>query len=99
VYSVISPEGCAAILWKSASKAADAAEILGITAHRLKSLGLIDRIINEPVGGAHRDHVQMASLLKRGLSDSLRQLQSSSIDALLDERHRRILSYGKFKSA
>jgi acetyl-CoA carboxylase carboxyl transferase subunit alpha len=99
VYSVISPEGCAAILWKSASKAADAADILGITAHRLKSLGLIDRIINEPVGGAHRDHAQMGQLLKRGLSDALRQLQSSSIDELLDERHRRILSYGKFKSA
>jgi acetyl-CoA carboxylase carboxyl transferase subunit alpha len=99
VYSVISPEGCAAILWKSASKAADAADILGITAHRLKSLGLIDRIINEPVGGAHRDHAQMGQLLKRGLSEALRQLQASPIDALLDERHRRILSYGKFKSA
>jgi acetyl-CoA carboxylase carboxyl transferase subunit alpha len=99
VYSVISPEGCAAILWKSASKAADAADILGITAHRLKSLGLIDRIINEPVGGAHRDHAQMGQLLKRGLSEALRQLQSSSIDDLLEERHRRILSYGKFKSA
>jgi acetyl-CoA carboxylase carboxyl transferase subunit alpha len=99
VYSVISPEGCAAILWKSASKAADAADILGITAHRLKSLGLIDRIINEPVGGAHRDHAQMGQLLKRGLSEALRQLQSSSIEDLLEERHRRILSYGKFKSA
>jgi acetyl-CoA carboxylase carboxyl transferase subunit alpha len=99
VYSVISPEGCAAILWKSAAKAADAADILGITSHRLKSLGLIDRIINEPVGGAHRDHAQMGQLLKRGLSEALRQLQSSSIDTLLDERHRRILSYGKFKSA
>jgi acetyl-CoA carboxylase carboxyl transferase subunit alpha len=99
VYSVISPEGCAAILWKSASKAADAADILGITAHRLKSLGLIDRIINEPVGGAHRDHAQMGQLLKRGLSEALRQLQASSIDDLLNERHRRILSYGKFKSA
>jgi acetyl-CoA carboxylase carboxyl transferase subunit alpha len=98
VYSVISPEGCAAILWKSASKAADA-DILGITAHRLKSLGLIDRIINEPVGGAHRDHAQMGQLLKRGLSEALRQLQSSSIEDLLEERHRRILSYGKFKSA
>jgi acetyl-CoA carboxylase carboxyl transferase subunit alpha len=99
VYSVISPEGCAAILWKSATKAADAADILGITAHRLKSLGLIDRIINEPVGGAHRDHAQMGQLLKRGLSEALRQLQSSSIEDLLEERHRRILSYGKFKSA
>jgi acetyl-CoA carboxylase carboxyl transferase subunit alpha len=98
VYSVISPEGCAAILWKSAAKAADAADILGITAHRLKSLGLIDRIINEPLGGAHRDHEQMGLLLKRGLSEALRQLQSSPIDTLLEERHRRILSYGKFKS-
>jgi acetyl-CoA carboxylase carboxyl transferase subunit alpha len=99
VYSVISPEGCAAILWKSAAKAADAAEILGITAHRLKSLGLIDRIINEPLGGAHRDHEQMATFLKRGLSEALRQVQALPIEALLEERHRRILSYGKFKSA
>jgi hypothetical protein len=60
VYSVISPEGCAAILWKSAEKAPEAAEIMGITAHRLKALGLIDRIVNEPLGGAHRDPAQMA---------------------------------------
>jgi acetyl-CoA carboxylase carboxyl transferase subunit alpha len=98
IYSVISPEGCAAILWKSASKAADAAEILGITSHRLKSLGLIDRIVNEPVGGAHRDPEQMGVLLKRALSDALRQAQSTPIDQLLDERHRRILAYGKFKA-
>lgn len=98
IYSVISPEGCAAILWKSASKAADAAEILGITSHRLKALGLIDRIINEPVGGAHRDPVQMSQLLKRGLADALRQVQAMSIDKLLAERHSRLMSYGKFKS-
>jgi acetyl-CoA carboxylase carboxyl transferase subunit alpha len=98
IYSVISPEGCAAILWKSAAKAADAAEILGITSHRLKSLGLIDRIVNEPVGGAHRDPEQMGVLLKRALSDALRQAQSTPIDQLLDERHRRILAYGKFKA-
>jgi acetyl-CoA carboxylase carboxyl transferase subunit alpha len=99
IYSVISPEGCAAILWKSAAKAADAAEILGITSHRLKSLGLIDRIVNEPVGGAHRDPEQMGVLLKRALSDALRQAQSTPIDQLLDERHRRILAYGKFKAS
>jgi acetyl-CoA carboxylase carboxyl transferase subunit alpha len=98
IYSVISPEGCAAILWKSAAKAADAAEILGITSHRLKSLGLIDRIVNEPVGGAHRDPEQMGVLLKRALSDALRQAQGTPIDQLLDERHRRILAYGKFKA-
>jgi acetyl-CoA carboxylase carboxyl transferase subunit alpha len=67
VYSVISPEGCAAILWKSAEKAPEAAEIMGITAHRLKALGLIDRIVNEPLGGAHRDPAQMALMLKRAL--------------------------------
>jgi acetyl-CoA carboxylase carboxyl transferase subunit alpha len=99
VYSVISPEGCAAILWKSAAKAADAADILGITAHRLKSLGLIDRIINEPLGGAHRDPEQMGVLLKRGLAEALRQAQASDLTALLDQRHERILSYGKFKAA
>jgi acetyl-CoA carboxylase carboxyl transferase subunit alpha len=98
VYSVISPEGCAAILWKSASKAPDAAEILGITSHRLKSLGLIDRIVNEPLGGAHRDPEQMGQLLKRSLSEALRQVQAMPLGALLEERHSRILSYGKFKS-
>jgi acetyl-CoA carboxylase carboxyl transferase subunit alpha len=98
VYSVISPEGCAAILWKSASKAPDAAEILGITSHRLKSLGLIDRIVNEPLGGAHRDPEQMGQLLKRSLGEALRQVQAMPINALLEERHSRILSYGKFKS-
>ena len=70
IYSVISPEGCASILWKSAEKAPEAAEALGITAHRLKALGLIDRIVAEPLGGAHRDPKQMAELLKRALADS-----------------------------
>jgi acetyl-CoA carboxylase carboxyl transferase subunit alpha len=97
VYSVISPEGCAAILWKSADKAPEAAETLGITATRLKSLGLVDRVVSEPVGGAHRDPQQMAQLLKRALSDSLRQLQGVPIDELLQQRHQRIMGYGKFK--
>jgi acetyl-CoA carboxylase carboxyl transferase subunit alpha len=99
VYSVISPEGCAAILWKSAEKAADAAETMGITAHRLKTLGLIDRIITEPVGGAHRDPQQMAQQLRRAIADSLRQLQSLELKQLLRQRHERIMAYGKFKDA
>ncbi len=72
-YSVISPEGCASILWKSADKAPEAAEALGLTAHRLKALGLIDKIVTEPLGGAHRDSKQMSALLKRALADALRQ--------------------------
>lgn len=97
IYSVISPEGCAAILWKSAEKAPDAAETLGITAHRLKALGLIDRIVSEPLGGAHRDPQQMAQLLRRAISDALRQLQAIDVKTLLRQRHDRILAYGKFK--
>ena len=97
VYSVISPEGCAAILWKSAEKAPEAAEILGITAHRLKALGLIDRIISEPVGGAHRDPAQMAVFLKRALSEALRQFKDADTKSLLAKRHERLLAYGKFK--
>jgi len=96
-YSVISPEGCASILWKSAEKAPEAAEALGLTAHRLKALGLIDRIVAEPLGGAHRDAKQMAALLKRALADSLRQLQSLKPKELLAARHARLLGYGKFK--
>jgi acetyl-CoA carboxylase carboxyl transferase subunit alpha len=97
VYSVISPEGCAAILWKSADKASDAAESMGITAQRLKTLGLIDRIIAEPIGGAHRDPQQMAQQLRRAISDSLRQLQALDLKVLLRQRHERIMAYGKFK--
>ena len=97
VYSVISPEGCAAILWKSAEKAPDAAETLGITAHRLKALGLIDRIVNEPLGGAHRDPQQMAQFLRRAISDALRQLQAMDVKTLIKQRHERIMAYGKFK--
>jgi acetyl-CoA carboxylase carboxyl transferase subunit alpha len=97
IYSVISPEGCAAILWKSAEKAPDAAETLGITAHRLKALGLIDRVISEPVGGAHRDPQQMAQLLRRAISDALRQLQALDTKTLLDQRMERLMAYGKFR--
>jgi acetyl-CoA carboxylase carboxyl transferase subunit alpha len=97
VYSVISPEGCAAILWKSAEKAPEAAEIMGITAHRLKALGLIDRIVNEPLGGAHRDPAQMALMLKRALGEALRQFQNIKPAELVRQRQQRILAYGKVK--
>jgi acetyl-CoA carboxylase carboxyl transferase subunit alpha len=97
-YSVISPEGCASILWKSADKAPEAAEALGLTAHRLKALGVIDKIVAEPLGGAHRDPKQMASMLKRALADTLRQFQGMKTKDLLSARHERLLAYGKFKS-
>ncbi len=96
-YSVISPEGCASILWKSSERASEAAEALGLTAHRLKALGLIDRIVSEPVGGAHRDPKQMSALLKRALGDSLRQFQGVKTKDLLAARHARLMGYGKFK--
>jgi len=96
-YSVISPEGCATILWKSAEKAAEAAETMGITAPRLKSLGLIDKIVNEPLGGAHRDHDAMALALKKSLQDSLKQLSGMSAEELLATRYERLMSYGRFK--
>ena len=96
-YSVISPEGCAAILWKSADKAPEAAETLGITATRLKALGLIDKIVNEPLGGAHRDPDAMMVLMKKALADSWRQLREKSLDELLAARFDKLVSYGKFK--
>ena len=96
VYSVISPEGCASILWKTSERASDAAEALGITAHRLKALGLIDKIVSEPVGGAHRDPKQMASQLKRGLVDALRQVSGLGVEDLLNRRYERLKAYGRF---
>jgi len=96
VYSVISPEGCASILWKTSDKAQDAAEALGITAHRLKAMGLIDKIVNEPVGGAHRDFKQMAGFLKRALNDAYRQVVDLKVSELVDRRYERLQSYGKF---
>ena len=96
-YSVISPEGCASILWKSAEKAPEAAEILGITAPRLKTLGLIDKIISEPQGGAHRDAALAAQNVKKALADSLRQLSDIPTDKLLKTRFERLMQYGKFE--
>jgi acetyl-CoA carboxylase carboxyl transferase subunit alpha len=98
-YSVISPEGCASILWKSAAKAPEAAEALGLTAHRLKALGLIDKIVNEPLGGAHRDAKGMAALLRRALADSLRQFQGMSVNDLRERRFEKLMAYGKFKES
>ncbi len=96
-YSVISPEGCASILWKSAEKAPEAAETMGITAHRLKTLGLIDKVVSEPLGGAHRDHAAMAQNLKKALQDALKQLSVLSTAELLATRYERLMSYGRFK--
>jgi acetyl-CoA carboxylase carboxyl transferase subunit alpha len=96
IYSVISPEGCASILWKTAERAADAAEQLGITAHRLKALGLVDKIVNEPVGGAHRDPKQMAAFLKRALNDAFRQVSDLPVKDLVQRRYERLQSYGRF---
>ena len=98
-YSVISPEGCASILWKSADKASVAAETLAITSTRLKSLGLIDRIVNEPLGGAHRAPEVMMQTLRRALTDELARQQAKPIDELLEVRYQRLMSYGKYKEA
>lgn len=96
-YAVISPEGCASILWRSADKASTAAEALAITADRLKGFGLIDRVVNEPVGGAHRDPETMARQLSRALADSLRQVSGLSVDQLREKRLERLLSYGRYQ--
>ncbi|CAM5472291.1 acetyl-CoA carboxylase carboxyltransferase subunit alpha [Thauera mechernichensis] len=96
-YSVISPEGCASILWKSADKAPDAAETMGITAARLKALSLVDRVVNEPVGGAHRDPRAMATALKRALGDALRELEALTPSELVAQRYDKLMSYGRFK--
>ena len=96
-YSVISPEGCASILWKSADKAPEAAETMGITAQRLKTLGLVDRIVSEPLGGAHRDHVAMAQTLKKALQDALANVSALATTELLARRYERLMSYGRFK--
>lgn len=95
-YSVISPEGCASILWKSADKAKDAAEALGITSGRLLELGLVDRVIDEPLGGAHRDVAATAASVKQALLDALMNLDSMTTDALIARRQERIMSYGTF---
>lgn len=99
IYSVISPEGCASILWKSADKAPDAAETLGITASRLKTLGLIDRVVAEPLGGAHRDPSTMMQTLRKSLQDALSEAQAKPVDELVETRFERLMAYGKFKEA
>ncbi len=93
-YSVISPEGCASILWKSAEKASEAAQAMGITAERLKELGFVDTLIEEPLGGAHRHPQTTADRVKEALLASLDRLQSLEIDALLERRYERLMSYG-----
>ncbi len=98
-YSVISPEGCASILWRSADMAPEAAEALGITASRLKTLGLVDKIVNEPLGGAHRDPQAAAQALKKPLADALRQLQAKKPKELVEARLERLMSHGRFKEA
>ncbi|HEX6005224.1 MAG TPA: acetyl-CoA carboxylase carboxyltransferase subunit alpha [Burkholderiales bacterium] len=96
-YSVISPEGCASILWKSADFAPDAAETLGITAARLRTLGLVDKVVNEPLGGAHRDPDAMLQNVRKALQDTWRQLRDKPIDELLETRFEKLIGYGKFK--
>ena len=96
-YSVISPEGCASILWKSADKAKLAAEAMAITSDKLKDQGLVDVVIPEPLGGAHRDPDATAAALKRTLLEQLDILQSEDLDALVSARYRRMMGYGKFK--
>lgn len=98
-YSVISPEGCASILWKDSEKAAEAAEIMGITAPRLKSLGLIDEVIPEPLGGAHRDWDAVAGQLKNVLLQQLESLQNLALEDLLDQRYKKVLAYGVYGEA
>ena len=95
-YSVISPEGCASILWKDAAKAKDAAEQMGITAQRLKSLGLVDKVVREPIGGAHRNPLQMGKRLKAVIMNELDALEAKPVDRLLDDRYARLRGYGAY---
>jgi acetyl-CoA carboxylase carboxyl transferase subunit alpha len=97
IYSVISPEGCASILWKSADKAPDAAETLGITANRLKTLGLVDRVVAEPPGGAHRDPTTIMQTLRKALQEALSEAQEKPTNDLVEARFERLMAYGKFK--
>ena len=96
-YSVISPEGCAAILWKDAAKTQDAAEALGITAPKLKALGLVDRVLSEPLGGAHRDHKSMGATVKKAIAESLKELKDLTPEKLVQKRQQKLLQLGKFK--
>ena len=98
-YSVISPEGCASILWKNANMASTAAQIMGITAPRLKALNLIDRIIPEPAGGAHRDPALMMHNMKVALSEALSDVQQLPVDTLLETRYQHLMSHGRYKDS
>lgn len=98
-YSVISPEGCASILWKSAEKANLAAEAMAITSDRLKEFELIDEIIDEPLGGAHRDHELMGKNLKQVLKEQLAKLKNLPLDKLMEDRYQKIMDYGQFKES
>ncbi|MEX0584579.1 MAG: acetyl-CoA carboxylase carboxyl transferase subunit alpha [Natronospirillum sp.] len=95
-YSVISPEGCASILFKTSDRAADAADAMGITAERLYELGLVDTVVKEPLGGAHRDMDLMSTHLKQALASTLKNLQEMSINAVLDQRYQRLMSFGNY---
>ena len=97
IYSVISPEGCASILWKSSDKAQDAAEAMGITSSRLNALGLIDRVVEEPLGGAHRHPDEMARSLRLAVKTELDELSNLSVDELLERRYERLMQYGEYK--
>jgi len=96
-YSVISPEGCASILWKSADKASEAAEVMGIIAERLKELDLIDTILAEPLGGAHRDFTAMAKTLEQSLRDALNRYTELPMEQLLADRYQRLMQFGVYK--
>jgi len=97
IYSVISPEGCASILWKSGEKSADAAEAMGITAQKLHELGLVDEVVEEPLGGAHRDGAAMAETLRDALGRYLARLDELPVDQLLSERYQRLVGAGEFR--
>ena len=99
IYSVISPEGCASILWKSADKAEDAAEAMRITARQLNEFGLVDEVLEEPLGGAHRNPREAAEIIRNALLKNLDELDQLSTDTLLEERQRRLSSFGKYKEA
>jgi len=97
IYSVISPEGCASILFKDAARANEAADALGLTADRLRELNLVDKVISEPMGGAHRDPGLMAETLRKILTDELRRFKDMDVDQLVERRLERVLGYGQFE--
>ncbi len=99
IYSVISPEGCASILWKSAEKAEDAAEAMRITADSLNEFGLVDEVLAEPLGGAHRAPKEAAEVIRNAIINNLEELDQLSVDQLLENRQRRLASFGQFKEA